>query len=231
MRTVFFGADGAWCLSADAALPTGPLAQADWGAAVAGSDVRVVLSGRLTHQLVVSDPSLPLDDADSVLAWARHQFVHFHGAAAEGWGLAAWHLDGQRGVSAAHGIDMQALRQQAAEQKIRLRGVLPWWSVALPLAADAAPALATARHGELWIVEGTHVTRLVCAAGRLADIQQHWLDRADLYALAGLIEELRPDAGPWLMGFGIGEDAGPLEAFRLLAPLDGPAPSARWLGC
>lgn len=197
----------------------------------AGCKVRLVLSTALTHQLVVSEPSLPLDDADALLAWARHQFVHYHGAAAQHWPLSAWFAGGQRGASAAHGIDLDALVRRAGANGVRVRSVLPWWAVALQAATLEAPTLALASPAELWIVEGCRVLRLRCAAGRVCQIEQHWLVQADPASLAALIggAGIAPQSS-WVLGYGLSAGAMQVHGLRCLGTLNEDHPAPRWLG-
>lgn len=230
VRTVFVQAERAWSWGPGEAAPQAHGPTPGWTAELAGGDVRLVLSGLLTHQIVVSDPALPLEDTDSLLAWARHQFVHYHGPAAERWVLAPWLTRTQRGASAAHGIDLEALQREAAAHGVRLRAAQPWWAVALQSAGQAVPALTGDAPAELWIVEGLHVTRVACARRRIVQIEQHWLERPDGAALAALAQRLEPAARPAVLGYGLQAGEGAGAALQLLAPLDGVHPAARWLG-
>ncbi len=229
-HTVFLGADAAWSYAAGGGTPQRH-EPAAWMEAHAGGNVRLVLSGALTHQLLVADPTLPLEDEAGLVAWARHQFVHYHGVAAQRWPMAPWMVGVQRGVSAAHGLDLERLLQSAAAQRVRLRAVQPWWAVALHAAAEPAPTLAMAAQAELWLVEGVQLTRVVCAAGAVALVEQHWLAQADAAGLAARLGERPLDAPqPWVLGYGL-DDTG-IEALplRCLGPLGGAAPAARWVG-
>lgn len=232
VRTVFLGGDAAWSCARGEAEAQRFEARDDWLAAHAGGNVRLVLSGTLTHQLVVTDPALPLEDHETLLAWARHQFVHYHGPAAEHWALAPWLTHTQRGASAAHGVDLDALLRSAEAQRVRLRAVQPWWAVALQAATLEAPTLALAEHADLWLVEGAHVTRVSCNAGRLAQIEQHWLERPDHPALAALLTALRRDGPPpWVLGYGLDDSPPQGLPARCLGTLGGQHPAPRWLGC
>ena len=203
----------------------------EWAAAHAGGNVRLVLSDTLTHQLVVSDPALPIEDADALLAWARHQFVHYHGPAALQWPVSTWLKGPQRGASAAHGIDLDALVRSAAAKGVRLRAVQPWWAVALQAATLEAPTLELAEHAELWLVEALQVTRVVCVQGRVQQIEQHWLERADATALAALMAERSPTGRVlWTLGYGLSEGGFEALPARRLGTLTGERPSARWIG-
>lgn len=232
MRTVFLAGDTAWaCTRGEADVQRfGP--GADWLAAHADGNIRLVLSGLLTHQLVVTDPTLPLEDNETLLAWARHQFVHYHGPAAERWTLAPWLTRTQRGASAAHGVDLDALLRRAEAQRVRVRAVQPWWAVALQAATLEAPTLALAERADLWLVEGAHVTRVSCTTGRLAQIEQHWLERPDTPALAALLAALcRDGQRPWVLGYGLDDGTTQDLHARCLGTLSGGHPAPRWLGC
>lgn len=202
-----------------------------WLEAHSGGNVRLVLSGALTHQLVVSDPMLPIESTEALLEWARHQFVHYHGQAARQWTLSSW-TDGQRRcASAAHGIDLDALVRQASAHDVKVRAAQPWWAVALQAATHAAPTLALAERAELWLVEGSQVTRVTCGQGRVLHIDQHWLARADSAALASLMRECGPLCqSSWVLGYGLGDNDEAALGVRCLGTLSGDHPAARWLG-
>lgn len=233
MRTLFLRADAAWSYGRGEATARRFAPASEWLAAHAGGNVRLVLSGTLTHQIVATDPALPIEDDAGLLAWARQQFVHYHGPAAERWPLAGWLLGSQRGASAAHGIDLDALLRGAREQQLRLRAVQPWWAVALQVAASNAPTLALAAHAELWLVEGIHLTRVVCASGRVDRIEQHWLERPDGHALAARLVESQADGATtrWVLGYGLATEGPDRLPARCLGRLDTDHPAAGWLGC
>jgi hypothetical protein len=228
--TLFVQPDAAWAWPADGG-PARRFAQAgDALAAHPGGSVRVVLSGLLTHQLVAPDPSLPLADAQAVMAWARHQVVHYHGAAAQAWAIAPWHHGTQRGAAALHGVDLPALTDAAARHDVRLRAVQPWWTVALHALTRESPTVALAERAELWLIEGLHATRVLCAAGTVLDIEQHWLERADPAALLALLaSRAAPAPACWLLGYGLLGDAPMPPSVRCPASLAGEHPAARWL--
>ena len=229
-RTVLLQAAKVWGYAPDA---LAPIAYADfeaWCAAHAGLNVRIVLSSALTHQLV-ADPSLPVDDNEAVLAWARHQFVHYHGAAAQHWALAPWCDGAQRGAVALHALKPDELLQSAARHRVRIRAIEPWWSVALRVATGRALALASSEPAELWLVEGLQLTRVLCADRRVQGIEQHWLDSADEAALERLILQLcDSDRPPWVLGCGLAGDAArPLVAARVLGGLQAASLAPEWL--
>lgn len=231
VRTVFLQSARAWSYERGRELAQCFEPAGEWLAAHAGGNVRLVLSGALTHQLVVSDPMLPIESSEALLEWARHQFVHYHGPAAQQWTLSSW-ADGQRRcASAAHGIDLDSLVRQAVAHDVRVRAAQPWWAVALQAATHAAPTLALAERAELWLVEGRQVTRVVCGQGRVLQIDQHWLARADSLALAGLMRECGPLCqSSWVLGYGLVDSDENALGVRCLGLLSGEHPAARWLG-
>jgi hypothetical protein len=231
VRTLFVQEKAAWSYERAANAPQRIAPLPELPTALAGFNVRLVLSGTLTHQLVVSDPALPIQDTEAMLAWARHQFVHYHGPAAQRWPLAAWQNRAQRGVSAAHGIDLDALLRAAESQRVHLRAVQPWWAVALQAATLEAPTLALAERAELWLVEGPQVTRLVCGSGRLLQIERHWLEQANVTALGALVADHGGDTtARWLLGYGIDETGIGELPLRRLGSLGADHPLARWVG-
>lgn len=229
-RTVLLQAAQAWSYAPDAFSPIAFVDFEAWCAAHAGSSVRVVLSSALTHQLV-ADPQLPLEDSEAVLAWARHQFVHYHGAAAQRWALAPWCDGPQRGAIALHALELDTLLQSAARHRVGIRAIEPWWSVALRVATRRAPVLASGEPAELWLVEGVRLTRVLCADRRVQGVEQRWLDAADEPALARLIAELcDPEHPPWVLGCGLASDAArPLVAARVLGGLEAGCPAPEWV--
>jgi hypothetical protein len=201
---------------------------AGWAAAHPGTRARLVLSGHVTRDLL-ADPALPLHDDTTVEAWARHQFMHYHGAEAEGWPLAAWHDRGVRGVTALHGIDLRATSAWAAAHDVAVVSAEPWWPVALRAATRVRPALATASGVALALVEGALVTWVDCAAGRVAAVHQRWLGAATAADWSLLHRELvagLPVGGEHLVcGYGLvpGDDvsalpSGPWGAWHTGAP-------------
>lgn len=203
----------------------------DWLSAHADGNVRLVLSGALTCQMVVSDPLLPSESSEALLEWARHQFVHYHGPAAQRWTLSTWADGPRRCASAAHGIDLDALERAASAHGVRVRAAQPWWAVALQSATREAPTLALAERAELWLVEGTQVTRVVCGQGRVLQIDQHWLERADVRALADLMRGCGSACqASWVLGYGLADSGDEALGVRRLGTLSGERPAARWLG-
>ena len=208
---------------------------AAWCAAHPHSQAHLVLSGLATHDLVVQDPTLPLHDAAAVAAWAAHQFVHYHGNAAQHWPVAPWMAGGRCGATAIHGVDLAALQLAAAAQAVRLRAVRSWWAVALAAVTQQVPALASAVALQVLLVESTLLTQVSCSGGAVRDVQQRWLDSPTVPALHTLLQELVPAEGAsaaLLLGYGL-EEATPaaLQALpaRVLGALNGDCPALQWV--
>lgn len=184
---------------------------ADWCRQHPGSSLRVLVSGHLTHQLCVNDPSLPLHSEADVQAWARHQWQHYHGSVAEHWPMVAWCRGDERGASALHGLDLAALRQVAQAHQVSLLAVDPWWTAALRRLSLLRPAWGQGQRATLWLVEGALCTAVQVAAGRVLDLSTRWLEAANAEALAErLLEPGDGDAllpGDLLMGYGIDGEA------------------------
>src|SRR5262249_35713449 len=62
---------------------------AQWCAAHPGERCVVWVGASLSYELL-PDAGLRLDGARARLAWARRVLVHYHGAGADTWPLAAW---------------------------------------------------------------------------------------------------------------------------------------------
>lgn len=207
--TVFVQPGRAWHL------PSGPdrVAATEHDSAVAWCQqhpravLRVLVSGHLTHQLCVNDPTLPLHNEADVRDWARHQWQHYHGSVAEQWPLVAWCRGTERGATALHGLDLSALRQAAQAHQVSLLAVDPWWTAALRRVAVLRPAWGQGSRTTLWLVEGALCTAVQVAEGRVLDLRTRWLEAAHAEALAerllgpGDDDGLLP--GDVLMGYGI----------------------------
>lgn len=202
-----------------------------WCGEHAGTDARLVLSGRLTHHVVIQDQALPLHDELEIGGYARHQLVHYHGGAAQHWPLAVWNDGLQRGTCALHGLDLSALMHEAARCGVRLRCIEPAWAAALRFALRRDPSLADPARAAVALVEGTHVGWLVCERGVLISIRQRVLDAPTQAALAALLDDLRHEDGELpsvhVLGFGIAADA--LPGTHLLGTLRATHPALEWL--
>jgi hypothetical protein len=212
---------------------------ADWCRAHAGQSLRVVVSGHLMHHLCVGNPALPLHSEEDVATWARHQWLHYHGAVAQQWPLAVWCEGDERGASALHGLDLPALQQAAQAHQVSLRAVDPWWSVALRAVAAQRPAWGQTGRATLWLVEGALCTVVQVAAGRVQGLGTRWLEEASPAGLTRLLmgepggasdgasdgETLLP--GDLVLGYGLVGDETlppPLRA-AALGRLDGQYPA------
>jgi hypothetical protein len=205
-----------------------------WCRAMPGHGCTLILSGWLLHELLL-DPSLPLADDTARLGYARRLLQHYHGDDAAHWPLAAWQAGGQRGVSALHALTLQALQAGARQAGVALRGVRPWWSLALVLAQQQQPALAAAERARLLVVDGRLVTCVDMARGRLVGLQQRHLDSADSAGLRRLQAGLPPVERCAAIGHGLdapgpADAADGTEAIQWLGHLHGAAPAALWHG-
>lgn len=205
-----------------------------WCAEHEGCDADVVVSGHLVHTLLI-DAGLPLDGEDALQAYARHQFMHYHGAAAQDWPLAHWSEGSQRGACALHGLDLGAVRQHCAAHDVHLRSVRPAWSVVLQSASRQAPGLASDACTALAVVDGALVTWLLIESGQLRALQQRFAASHDATDIAQLLDRLVTEcaplpAPPVIVGWAV---AAPLEGVawpgKPIGRLDGPAPAAHWL--
>ncbi len=203
-----------------------------WCQSHPGHGATLVLSAWLLHELLLQ-PQLPLADDAASLHYARALLQHYHGEAAAQWPLTAWRAAGRRGVSALHGLNLQALQASARQSGVALRQVRPWWSMALALAVQQAPPLASVDSARLLLVDGSLVTLLTLARGRLAQLQQRRLADASPAALQGLHAALPSVAWAGVMGHGLVSpwlaDAGD-GGLVALGPLHGNAPVALWHG-
>lgn len=202
-----------------------------WCQAMPGHGCTLILSGWLLHELLL-DPSLPLADDTARLGYARRLLQHYHGDAAAHWPLAAWQAGGQRGVSALHALTLQTLQAAARQAGVALRSVRPWWSLALALAQQQQPALASAERARLLVVDGLLVTCVDLARGRLVDLQQRRLEHADAAGLQALQADLPAVERCAAIGHGLDApwpaDAG--SGIQVLGSLHGAAPVALWHG-
>lgn len=141
---------------------------AAWCAAHAGARAELLLGAAQAHSLLLP-PDLPLPDEDARLAYARLQFSHYFGPAAQTWPLASW----PGGVCALAEGDLAALQATAAAQRVLLVSVRPSWT------------LAPATDGDVAVVDGPVMTWLRRQDGRIVDLQQRHVDDALLAGLQG----------------------------------------------
>ena len=194
---------------------------ADWCAQHGGEACRLVVSSRLLHDFVF-EPGLPLPDAAAREAYARQQFGHYFGASSKAWALASW----TGGASALQGVDLAALRADAAQAGVDLRAVEPAWAPLLRrLAAEEIEWAGAAKAALAW-VEGTHLLWLELADGQLTAMRGQRLEAPTLVALqACLIER----GLPRMLVAGCGLDGATLPTMmgvRQLGRLDAAEPDA-----
>ena len=213
----------------------GPVQHIDfgaWCASAAGEAASVIVSAHAIHSLAYSpEPGAdPRSHADA----ARRAFVHYHGRESERWALA---VDAGRGdvfASALHGFDLAAMLATAAAHGVKLRRVVPLWSVALRAAAAREPALCAADRATLAIVEGAIVTCLDLDRGELADLQQRHLDDARVDDFAEMLSRRRgegdgPDRRVFAAGWGLGGSGDAANGWHALGTLAGTAADSGWL--
>lgn len=140
---------------------------AAWCAAHAGARVRLLAGPDRMHSLLVPD-DLPLADDDALLGYARLQFTHYFGPAAQQWPLAAW----PRGACAMTD-DLAALKAVAASDRVRIVSLQPSWT------------LVSAEDGDTAVIDGGMLTWLRRRDGRLVELQQRHVDDALLQELHG----------------------------------------------
>jgi len=238
-HTLFVHPQGVWAWSPlrDAAQPMAPAMHENvdaWCAAHEGADARIVVSNHLVHSLLV-DAALPLDDNEALHTHARQQLFHYHGTPARHWPLAVWSDSPQRGACALHALDLDAVRRIAAAHEVRLRSVMPAWSVGLRNVDRQCPDFRETGRSALALVEAALVTWLVVDGGRVLQLQQRFADAAEVGALARLLRALMADSAPLaalptVIGWGMdaAADAASLPA-RVIGSLSGDSPSARWV--
>ncbi len=214
----------------DAAAASAFASFAAWCAAHAGAQARVHVTGQASQGLVI-DPALGISDADAVRRYAVQQFTHYHGPQAAAWPLAVW--DG--GACGLHGLDLAALRADAAAHDVRLAGVAPVWCAGLPALASRHPAFDAPGPHALLLVEGACATWLVAENRRATLLRQRYLDAAHADAviqlLDGLVRESPPLASlPVVAGWGIDAPASiDPDVAVVLGDLGGPGGIATWI--
>jgi hypothetical protein len=200
-----------------------------WCAASPGQACQLILSAWLLHELLL-DPRLPLADDTARLAYARGLLQHYHGEAAAAWPLAAWQAGGRHGVSALHALTLPALQASARQAGVSLRGIRPWWSLALAMAWQQVPALAHADTGRLQLVDGLLVTQIELARGRVHQLLQRRLAAAQPGCLRDWQATLPPVVCRVALGHGLDAPWRPAagDALQVLGILHGSAPAALW---
>jgi len=140
---------------------------AAWCAAHAGARVALLAGPDRMHSLLVPE-DLPLADDDALLGYARLQFTHYFGPAAQQWPLAAW----PRGACA-WADDLGALQAVAAAHRVRIVSLRPSWT------------MAPADDGDTAVIDGDMLTLLRWRQGRLVELQQRHADDELLQELQG----------------------------------------------
>lgn len=234
-HVVFVAADHAWHAVAGQSVPMPCESFEAFCAAHRGASVHLLLSGTLTHAMVIGDDVPALVD-EQLAEHARAQFVNYHGARASTWSLAVWSEAGQRGAEALHGTDLARWQQAAREARVRLQAVTPWWTVALRAAGRIAPGWGQAESAALMLLEGPLATWLLLRDGRLAAVRRRRLARACAGEAARTLIELRscdgvPPAQVAVAGYGLAveAEAAPLAGVTVCGLLDRPHPGVEWL--
>jgi hypothetical protein len=140
---------------------------AAWCVAHAGARVALLAGPQHMHSLLVPE-DLPLADDAALLGYARLQFTHYFGPAAQQWPLATW----PRGACALTG-NLPGLQAAAAAHRVRIVSLRPSW------------ALAPAEEGDTAVIDGDMLTSLHRRDGRLVELQQRHVDDALLQQLQG----------------------------------------------
>ncbi|WP_310389763.1 hypothetical protein [Roseateles sp.] len=226
--SLYWGESGLWSYAQTGAGQRWPDFE-QWCAAHPRQQVRIWVGGAWVHNVSVP-ADMPLADAQAVRAYARLQFVHYFGAAAQAWPLAVWSQGQQRNAVALQeqaGLSLNALTSAAQTQGVRILSVRPAWSHALAQAAATDSAWAQAECSGLGLLEGLCFSWLSLAHGKVVDVQQRYLDQGDAPEVKALLQRLQPAAtesgyshAPKLMGWG----GGTAE----LALAEGPQ-TAHWL--
>lgn len=133
---------------------------AAWCAAHAGARVALLAGPDRMHSLLVP-ADLPLADDDALRGYARLQFSHYFGPAAQQWPLATW----PRGACALTG-ELAALQVVAAAHRVRIVSLRPSWT------------LAPTDDGDTAVIDGGMLTWLRRHDGRLVELQQRHVDDA-----------------------------------------------------
>jgi hypothetical protein len=154
-------------LTADGVLDASGQAWPDfaaWCEAHAGARVELLVGAECLHSLLVP-ADLPLADEAALLGYARLQFTHYFGPAAQQWPLAAW--DG-----GACALTDSELQNTATAHRVRITSLRPSWT------------LAPVQEGDTALIDGAMLTWLRRREGRLVDLQQRHVDDELLGELA-----------------------------------------------
>ncbi|MDT9000920.1 hypothetical protein RQP53_16710 [Paucibacter sp. APW11] len=216
----------------------------DWASQQGGTALGLIVSEQLIHPLLC-EPGLPLHGDEALQAYGRQQFLHYFGAAAQRWPLAAWRQaetaataetagdPAAAGVLALHLADWPARLQQLQAQQIRLSSLRPAALAALQTAAHQQPDWWQAESAALAWVEGSLLSWLQLRHGRVSQWRHLRLAAASGGSLAETLAELMaaaPGVQVLLKGYGLDTAAesalARLAGLRVLGRLDAPAPLA-----
>ncbi|WP_273599362.1 hypothetical protein [Roseateles albus] len=229
VASLYWGESGLWSYENARAGQRWPDFE-QWCAAHPRQQVRIWVGGAWVHNVSVP-ADMPLADTQAVRAYARLQFVHYFGAAAQAWPLAVWSQGTQRNAVALQeqaGLSLNALTSAALTHGVRILSVRPAWSHALAQAAATDSVWAQAESSGLGLLEGRMLSWLSLARGKVVDVQQRYLDQGDAPELQSLLQRLQPASGnshaPKLMGWG-----GDTTALTLDASIAEGPQSAHWL--
>lgn len=163
-----------------------------WCQAHPGRRARLAISAS-TLRTLVAPTDLPLADEAALAAYARLQFGHYFGAAAQGWPMATWWVGAKSGAQrGACALVDTALPTQDR----RLAALQPSWSLALRQQAGADPAWAAAPRTALALVEGRALTWMCLRDGALNELHQRVLDEgAGEAELQSLLQGLQEATG------------------------------------
>lgn len=132
-----------------------------------GARVELLAGPDRIHSLCVPE-DLPLPDDEALARYARLQFTHYFGPAAQTWPLC---VDG-RVACAWLGEDLAGLKSTAAQHRVRLLSLRPSWTL---VPADVAQAS---------LIDGALLTWLRQEGGRVVELQQRPADPELLQDLA-----------------------------------------------
>ena len=191
-RPLLLAADGLW----DLAHGTQHADFAAWCSAHPRARCTLWLGGVWLTDLVC-EAGAPLQSPTLRTAWARRVLAHYHGDAAAAWAVLPWRRHAALGASALHGVPLQALRDTAAAQGVKLTAVRPLWPQLLDRLLAHRPALRRATAARALLLEGAAdgalLTMVTLASGRLAGVSRRRLQPATAHRLQALLQEEQED--------------------------------------
>jgi hypothetical protein len=150
----------------------------DWCRAHEGAACHLVVPSHLLHELSF-ESGLPLHSDVERRAYARQQFSHYFGAAAQRWPLAL-RLDG---ASALHGVDWIALQARAKAHRVRFVGAQPYWAALIRHLKAVDRDWGNLPTAALAWVDGALCSWIVLEGGRVRSIRQLRLRDASASAI------------------------------------------------